>query len=90
MSPAAWNRLLKLYNGRLRIIGSSEIPDFVRVKRTWAERLFTLPWRPLVATKLTASSVCYATSDGSILVSLKTKEMICDALLSENYPAHSE
>lgn len=35
----------------MKIIPSQYISDYKTVRRSWGERLFTRPWRPLVATK---------------------------------------
>lgn len=46
--------------------------DVREVKRTWRERLFTLPWQPFKATRTeittTPSKVCYQMPDGSLVM----------------------
>ena len=42
----------------MRIGGKNVVvlPDMVKITRTWKERLFTLPWRPLQKTKWVANN----------------------------------
>src|SRR5574343_1370655 len=50
--------------------------DVREVKRTWRERLFTLPWQPFRATRTeittTPSKVCYQLPDGSLVTHPET------------------
>jgi hypothetical protein len=74
-----------------RIIESSDLlerGDPVQVKRTWRERLFTLPWQPLKATRtevpLVPSSKTYRLSDGTWLMHPNIANKIADDLRYES------
>jgi hypothetical protein len=77
-----------------RIIESSDLlerGDPVQVKRTWRERLFTLPWQPLKATRtevpLVPSSKTYRLSDGTWLMHPNIANKIADDLRYESSEA---
>lgn len=54
------------------------------VRRTWRERLFTRPWRPLqrdrMVTPMLPSRSCYILSDGSIAMHPETARALRAAL----------
>jgi hypothetical protein len=56
----------------MKVIPNSYISDFTYIKRTWKERLFTLPWCPFKSNKTVSRGMAYILMDGSILVSPST------------------
>lgn len=81
----AMDRLLKMYRVYQNVKSDVNVSDIRR--RTWKERLFTLPWTPWQPTKY--SPKCYLMADGTLIVSPKTKLLLEEALLSEKYDTHS-
>lgn len=57
------------YNGT-PIRSSPYINDHKTVNRTWCERLFTLPWKPLKTTKQIYSPQVFMLDDGTIICSV--------------------
>lgn len=58
------------------IIESVYVSDFDYVKRTWKERLFSLPFRPFHAKKVVHNPKLYVLKNGQIVCSPKTKSKI--------------
>ncbi len=50
----------------------SHISDLHMEKRTWHERLFTLPWEPLTKYKAVYCPAAYILKDGTVVVSPRT------------------
>lgn len=69
-----------------KIIEDSNVTDLKIVYRTWAERLFTLPWTPFKKTKTIYAPIAYHMSDGTIVISPKTMQILQEALLDEEAP----
>jgi hypothetical protein len=59
----------------MKIIIDKHISDYDSVKRTWKERLFSLPWRPWVKMKSVHAPKVYKTGD-TIICSPKTEANI--------------
>lgn len=64
--------------GSVEIISSPYVSDYVRVKRSLFERLFSLPWTPLQSHRSVYQPAGYHIIDGSsvVLVSTKTYELL--------------
>ena len=67
----------------LNIVADIYISDYELVRRSWYERLFTRPWKPLVKYKSLYLPPMNILADGTILVSPKTKELITQMLLDK-------
>lgn len=55
-----------------RVIPVHYMSDWKKVKRTWAERLFSRPWNPFRGHKLIWNSKVYMLDNGIIYVSQET------------------
>lgn len=62
----------------MKLVVNKYVPDTSTVKRTWKERLFTLPWRPFSKYKNIYAPRAFLL-DGTVYVSPKT----ADALIAE-------
>jgi hypothetical protein len=84
---------------KVGLLGSSGIRVFIEnnkfgiwIKRTWKERLFSLPWKPWVRQKFSQDAGSYVLPDGkiirsrdSIYVNPNTMKMINQAIESREY-----
>ena len=70
---------MELYRGGLKVIASINVPDYETVKRTWRERLFTLPWRPFKSTKSVYKPIAYIFNN-VVLVSYFTYTKLHDEM----------
>lgn len=60
----------------MRVVTDRHITDFYYAKRTWKERLFTLPWRPWKREEAKYCPMGYVMPDGVICVSPRTKAIL--------------
>lgn len=61
-----------LYGMRVQIVK----PCKVSIKRTWRERLFSLPWTPLVANRIEYHEMM---KDGDFIINKETQTIYCNA-----------
>lgn len=55
-----------------KIVVSTNVNDYITVKRSWKERFFSLPWQPWIETKVVYSPVEYIISGKRMVVSPET------------------
>lgn len=67
----------------LNIVADMYVSDYELVKRSWRERLFTLPWTPLKRFKSVYVPPAYIEPNGVVRVSPKTKNIIMQLLLDK-------
>jgi hypothetical protein len=65
----------------LEIVPDRHVSDYELTKRSWAQRWFTTPWQPWRKYESQYKPAMYIVSNGSVLVSYQTKELIMRALL---------
>lgn len=63
---------LKRKDMGIRIIADPYVSDFKIIKRSWKERLFTLPWQPLRKTNTEYNPIAYIMDNGYVIVSYRT------------------
>ena len=62
-----------------KIISCPYVSDYINVKRSFVERLFTAPWRPLKKYKSVKSPTAYIINNGVMIVSPETyKKMLLE------------
>ena len=64
-----------LQYANISIVPDQHIPDHMWVRRSWKERLFTLPWSPFKKTKTVDQSIGYMFRN-TIFVSYKTFNLL--------------
>lgn len=69
----------------MRIIASQYVCDDTRVKRSWKERLFERPWRPLERWKMVRRPTVIAFIPGVYLVSYETYSKIVEKEANKNW-----
>lgn len=71
-----------------QIIGGMRViikpPTQVKVKRTWKERLFTLPWRPMQSHKTELHELI---KDGEVLVDKMNQVIYCNEKMYQRLKA---
>lgn len=75
------SNLIRLAMMGLRIVVDPYMSDFTLAKRTWKERLLSIPWRPWVKYRGINFPKAYFLSNGSIAVSPETMYTLETALL---------
>ena len=74
-------RVIKLTDG-VKVLVSPYLPDYFDVRRTWKERLFTLPWRPWREFKSVYSPQILALDENTILCSERMAKRLKKELVS--------
>lgn len=85
MSPRAVRELIDLYSVFKKFKTSSDLTG--KQRRSWAERLFSRPWRPWESQKV--SLKVYLSDQGELCMPADMKNILEDALLSDDFPASS-
>lgn len=75
--------LLRLTQFYVRIETSHRSPAFKDARRSWTERLFTLPWIPWASTKKVKNMSMIIDRNGTLYVSPEIKDRIYDILLDK-------